>query len=267
VAGGPDSTGGWHTYRVEVTGESVRLLVDGALVSQAAGPVAGSGEIGLYAGSTRVNVRHFSVQVAGRGATTAPSGPGSGGGGGGGDGGSSSASGAGPSGPAGGGPGTAGANSGGATTSTTTGGGAGSSGSTAAGATGGSASGGSTSGGGTSPGTSITELEAGTGDGGATAGTNAGTGQQAPPAQPTTLRASAGTSGAIQLSWVDNAHDASSLAVTIAWPNNLVVQWLAAGTTSLVFDRAEPQTTYRVTVAACNRNGCSARDETQVRTP
>jgi hypothetical protein len=113
----------------------------------------------------------------------------------------------------------------------------------------------------------MTELEAGAGDGGATAGTNASTGQPAPPAQPTTLRASADSPGAIQLSWVDNARDASSLAVTIAWPDNLVVQWLAPGTTSLVFDRAAPQTTYRVTVAACNSNGCSARDETQVRTP
>jgi hypothetical protein len=55
----------WHTYRLEVKGTSVRLLVDGTLMAEGTDDrYRDAGRIGIWSDGTQVNVRRFAV-VAG----------------------------------------------------------------------------------------------------------------------------------------------------------------------------------------------------------
>jgi hypothetical protein len=52
----------WHAYRVEVGGERIRLLVDGALLLEATDErIRSAGSAGLFAGDLQLHVRSFTV--------------------------------------------------------------------------------------------------------------------------------------------------------------------------------------------------------------
>ena len=53
---------GWHSYRVEVQGTSIRLLVDGALLLETTDSrYLSGGQVGLWSSGTQINVRSFKV--------------------------------------------------------------------------------------------------------------------------------------------------------------------------------------------------------------
>jgi hypothetical protein len=53
---------GWHVYRLEVRGDAIKLLVDGALVLEIGdGRYPEGGEVGLWSSGIRIEVRSFTV--------------------------------------------------------------------------------------------------------------------------------------------------------------------------------------------------------------
>jgi hypothetical protein len=52
----------WHTYRLEVKGNTIRLLVDGALLlEEVDNAIFTNDKVGLFSGSAQINVRNFKV--------------------------------------------------------------------------------------------------------------------------------------------------------------------------------------------------------------
>jgi len=60
----------WHTYRLEVQGNTIRLLIDGAVTVEAVdNRYLSPGDVGLWTDGTQINVRSFKVISLGSGAT------------------------------------------------------------------------------------------------------------------------------------------------------------------------------------------------------
>lgn len=56
----------WHTYRLEVQGNSIRVLLDGTVVIETSdNRYLSPGQVGLWSQGTQVNVRRFSVIALG----------------------------------------------------------------------------------------------------------------------------------------------------------------------------------------------------------
>jgi hypothetical protein len=57
-----DPGNGWHTYRLEVKGNSIKLLVDGApLVEEVDNTILSNCQVGLFSAGAQINVRSFKV--------------------------------------------------------------------------------------------------------------------------------------------------------------------------------------------------------------
>lgn len=56
---------GWHTYRVETKGDTIRFLIDGVLVTELSGaecgPVTDGGRVGIGSSVVLASVRSFRV--------------------------------------------------------------------------------------------------------------------------------------------------------------------------------------------------------------
>jgi hypothetical protein len=59
-----DPAAGWHIYRVEVRGNDIRVMVDGAVITEVSNATTGttSGSVGLWDDHTEVAVRAFRVR-------------------------------------------------------------------------------------------------------------------------------------------------------------------------------------------------------------